>query len=337
MATILTEIMHENSDFSYIFRSIFMIIGALVFSTLSVNIKNQNSIFLALIYAGLLLTVFNTFTFINILSGVSINSISESTYIKNVIFGEQVYLKDNLNNMGYNLSLFNIAILNYYYRSKSVKKISLLMLGLVFSLGIVVTLSRSAILVFVISVLIFLKKNDKIFKSLPILVVATLLLYVIIPDIAINRLTGTVKLIDESSAIDDVKDSRFKLISSTLHHFSAAMPFGVGHGNYFGDWGINSRFYKYKTARVHGTHNLFIQIYFFFGMPSLIIFILCLLIIFIELRSFAVYENNFFPYTVLIFLILMSFFNHNLYNKIYSLCFGIIYANLFKSKYGLKI
>ena len=51
-------------------------------------------------------------------------------------------------------------------------------------------------------------------------------------------------MVQQSSDLNDINDSRFKLISATFYHFFDAFPFGIGQGNYFGEWGLNSQFVK---------------------------------------------------------------------------------------------
>ena len=71
-------------------------------------------------------------------------------------------------------------------------------------------------------------------RSLPSILFFLVVLFFIVPEIVFDRFHSTIDMVQQSSDLNDINDSRFKLISATFYHFFDAFPFGIGQGNYFG-------------------------------------------------------------------------------------------------------
>ena len=338
----ITEALRINSSHYYLRRTIFMYLGAVLLSISTIKISNNCFIFNSIIISGFFLFIvssISTYFYLSTFNSAGSLSFFDATSVKGLI-GEEKSLLDNQNTIGLNFSLFYITTLFYSINSKGNKKNILLIISLSFLLGSLITMSRTTIIVNAITTICLLKFQKMISSHFLKIFVGICVLYLLTPTIVFDRLFSTLDLISDAEDIIDIKDSRFKLLHTSFYHFFDVFPFGAGDYNYWNDWGINSRFSK-DGYRVSGTHNIFSQLYYNYGIIPLILFVQFNISLYkIIAKGFRknklINKDYIFLSIIYVYMLTSFLFSHQLYTKTNALSYCLIIIYLYPIKYSLN-
>ena len=325
----ITEVFHSEPRFYMYSRTMLMFIASIQVGALFDHKSSYPFIIYALGLSGILISN-------NIYGSIysQLNSFSQQGLTIQEVDALRASLdvteliKENLNRVANYLGLS--GVISYFFATESKTKFKKY---LFFSISIMsiffafMPMSRSAIFIIFATMFFVMFSFKMVKKSIIIFIIVGFILQTFIPSIIIDRFIGTTKLAAEAEVgldLLDSKDSRFRMYGKVLKHFWEPMPFGVGEGNYWGDWGLNSSFAK--GYRIGGTHNTFLQIYFQWGILPLFLFCLFMRKLYLIIMKNISLNNSSYGKIQLSFYLyafFLLFFTHNIYLKLFSICFGI--------------
>ena len=338
----ISEALRINSSHYYLRRTILMYLGAVLLSISAIKIRNNYFIFNSIIISGIFLFVVNsisTYSYLSTFNSTESLSFYDASSVKGVM-GEAMSFQDNQNTIGLNFSLFYITTLFYSINSKGNKRNILFIISLSFLLGSLMTMSRSTIIINVVTTILLLKFQKIISTYFLKISAGIFIVYLLTPTIVFDRLFSTLSLISDAETALDIKDSRFTLLYNSAYYFFDVFPFGAGDYNYWNDWGINTRFSK-NGYKVSGTHNVFSQLYYLYGIIPAMLFIQFNISLYkIIAKGFSknklINKDYIFLSIIHIFIFLSFFLTHQLYIKLYSVSYCLIIMYLYSIKYSLK-
>tara|TARA_Y100000591_G_scaffold333148_1_gene374139 strand:- start:9466 stop:10692 length:1227 start_codon:yes stop_codon:yes gene_type:complete len=332
------EFFHSSSRYIFIQRTFNMILGALFFATLLDKKQSMTPLLYGLITNGAIISYLGYTGLFKSLSTAGSNySFFEATDFRLNVMDTSNFVQENLNRISNYIGLSGIITLIAGINTKAkYKKMFLYIVSLICLFTLFLPMSRSGVLIVFLTVLFVLFKFKKLKKTIFLLIIFSAIIINFVPDIVFSRFYGTLDILNAVDNFYEVRDSRVRLIDSFSFHFWDAFPFGVGEGNYWGDWGKRSLFSTWRG--VFGAHNIFAQIYFHWGLICLLIWLIIFgktyqLIFNIHLKDNL---NSNIAAAFFIYSLLLCFFTHNMYLKIYSICFGYIISYSCFSKPRLK-
>jgi hypothetical protein len=214
-------------------------------------------------------------------------------------------------------------------------------LMVIFFYTIVLCLSRSGTLNFVFLLLmLFLRSRIK-----PGMATIAAMTFGVIIFIASSNDTITDFLFSRFESVtlneEEATDSRAILYIKVLKHLDEVFWWGVGEGNYYGKWGMNSEFGKtiYDIEdgsiyeKVPPTHNSFAQIIYYWGIIALAFYMLFQFRIFRYLQSDR--DNMYVQITNILFFSTFSLiiFSNNFNAKDFSFIYGSIIGLYLNNRY----
>jgi O-antigen ligase len=253
--------------------------------------------------------------------------------------GNAIPITSSLNDMGLLIAIcIIIAVMSLYLKVTffpKFKPIYTVICIFIFLLGLIVTMSRSGIIVTLIGVLaLFIYYKINLVKLL-LISLFSILFYNFAPDAFKGRMQVSATLIEtDDYGNENYADARTLKFSESIQEMQKHFMWGVGEGNYHlpqGDYYKVSPFVIYKeetdTYSVTGTHNILFQIIIQSGIIAAIIFII------IQIKIVTMLPNrnrqslsDIFVFAINISSIIYIFLVHDWYSKVYSTAYGALLA-----------
>jgi len=139
-----------------------------------------------------------------------------------------------------------------------------------------------------------------------------------VPDAVWYRMTFSM-----DSSQGRLEDSRARVFMAAVEHLPEYVLTGVGAGNFYGPWGLGSKFGK--NGRVGGAHNVFFQLMIYWGLAGLLSHLAVLWQVYRCLPKRC--KNDGLAVCLLgmsVGLLLLMMVNHTFYNKEYALGLGLL-------------
>jgi O-antigen ligase len=324
----LIESFHTNSDYTDVIRSFFMALSIPLFA---VWVARDIRYFYIIIYS------FVTYCAVIVLNLCSVDpreimaSGGGDSLRADIL--DKAFFFFNLNGAGYLAGTAAFLLFLLLKRAKStVNKYLLIILLILSTYVLFICVSRSAYLNFTILLLVYFYKSGIRLKPHHYLVMLGVVSLVVssnlngIEDILFSRF-GDISLEDVES-----DDSRSRLYSKLIKHADEAFVSGVGEGNYYGDWGLNSEIAKQRydyelgtmTYYVPAAHNSIFQILYYWGFFPVLVYILIFILLYLYLPK----NNKDLP-VMICFLLFSStltlvVLSNNFNNKDFAMIFGLI-------------
>lgn len=286
-------------------------------------------------YIALMFILYALFHSLNLALTVSLGEmimIGNSDNARALLF-EKSYFVSNSNGVSYlaGTSLILCYIILEYMKPDGIRKIIFNVLIIIFFYTIILCVSRSGMINFIfITAILFFKSKLKP-KALHFVILTGLLIVYLaassekVTDFLFSRFES-VTLNEEEAT-----DSRAILYIKVLKHIDEVFMFGVGEGNYYGKWGLQSEFGKTileddgsTSERVTPAHNSFFQILYYWGIIPLVIY---LIMLFRLIKMIKNDPDNMYDQIVTILFystFILIIFSNNFNNKDFSMIFGII-------------
>lgn len=255
------------------------------------------------------------------------------------------FFTSNSNGVSYlaGTSLLICYIIIEYTKPGPLAKFIFNALIIIFFYTLLLCLSRSGTINFIfLTILLFARSKLKPKAFHLAIVVVFLIGYLAVSN---EKVTGLLFSRFETVTLDEEEatDSRAVLYIKVLKHLDEVFLFGVGEGNYYGKWGINSDFNKLLVDddgstidKIVPTHNSFAQIIYYWGIIPLALYIIALVIVARMIRndkdSLYIQIANILFYSTFILII----FSNNFNTKDFSMIFGVILGLHLNRKYQFK-
>jgi hypothetical protein len=317
-AAAVLEWSHEYPSFVEIRSIAQMFLGAVLIGTLVRDGRALRTCVYGCLVTAWLFSVLMAADFYSPLAKERASNVSEASAARTRV-AEAAPLGANLNHIGYVCGLGSVLSFVTALRSPR-RRTQYLWYGLAgFSfVGSSLTLSRSGLLITAaLYGLVFFK--ERLYKQKRVLLVSVLCAIVLglTPNVAFKRI-GV-----ETAETSTRDEGRVVVFKATLHHLPECLISGVGVGGFWGRWGMLSDF---GTGRgVVGSHNVFAQVTFYWGVFVLLL----LLVTFFQigrplLRADGNKDATLALTVIGVGSILLMMFMHNLYAKEFSIAIGVI-------------
>lgn len=311
----LIEAIHPAPDFFELKRYGYMIAGSVAVASLCRDRQCLQAGLYGYLIMSVWLSVFLIMTFYGSLDLSTASSVRDADRIRLQVLGESP-LQANLNKMAFQIAEGIVVALTFALTAASSRLRNLFLGVTVFCLvAAFMPMSRSGILITVIScaVVIFAFRGKRMRALVAVAALGIGILFWA-PDVALTRLSS----VTTQSFYEDKRD-RAGLYKTILEHFPEYVATGVGSGNYW-DWWARS-----AIGQKLGTHNAFLQVTVYWGLPALILFLIMLLLAYRCLPK----RSGADPLSLCLLgismcLLLRMFISHNLADKDFSIGLGML-------------
>lgn len=227
-----------------------------------------------------------------------------------------------------------LGIIALYYEPSKIKRRFLIVVILLSMIGIFLPSSRTGALVFFVSTIVFVYKTKVKVKRIVLpAIVATILLYFIVPNVVWVRIfaVGGFGELRET-------DSRVKMYTTIINIVQQYMFTGVGCGYYWKHWAVDNGLTNMTTIyEPLAPHNAFFLIWIFWGLPAFVSF-LALMYIFSRAldKNIAGHRQKASLYIFLFIIPIVFLFSPRFYNKAFSIGIGMVLAARYWNIFGTE-
>jgi O-antigen ligase len=318
----LIELSHPYPDLIYIFRFGQMIAGSMFIAAFCRDRLALNTAVYGYLISGLWMSIFLFLTSYGALSITEAADFREASQLRGEIFSENA-LQANLNFMAFVAAQGAVVALVSALTARSVYRRNLFLgAALLCFVAAFLPLSRSGVAIVIItSAFIMLAHGIKRMRTLILAALLGIVMLIWVPEAVFSRMTF-------STRVDDGKmEGRAKIYTAAVKAISDHMLTGVGVGNFYSSWGMNSDFVKLYKARpvVLGPHNWYFAAAIYWGIGGLLA--LCLVVYQAYRclpRRYGADSLSLCLFGIAISLFLYSLVTHVITNKIFSLGFGLL-------------
>jgi hypothetical protein len=309
--------MHENSAFYGIFQIGFMLVGAVLVSSLCRDRRAFYSGLYGYILGCIILTVIVVLTTYGKISSATVTgNFSSASGLRFNAFSDNP-LQDNIGGMAFFASqgalLTLILVLN---STKCLQRFVLLGISVLCMVGLFITMSRSGLTDFVLaSAAVFYTYGIMRPRVIIIATVIILAVIVLVPPAVFSRLSITTEA---------EGDSRTPIYLEVIERIPEYILTGVGMGNFYSEWGKQT---KFGGKTVGGVHNCVAQVTINWGLIGLIVFLRLIW------QAYQCFPRRGGTDSLRLSLLAISvatlaatMFSHNLEDKIFSVALGFLAA-----------
>jgi hypothetical protein len=261
----LIESSHPYPDYSYIIRLVQAIAGAIVVASLCRDRRTLQAAIYGCLVAGVWMSVLLFLHSFGALSVATAINFKEATQVRSQVFAENP-LETNLNFMGFIAAEGTVVALALALTTRSSHR-RYLLLGIT-ALCFVATflpLSRSAIAIVILACgAIVLAHGVKQIRTLIVVIILGATMVIWVPNAVFSRLTF-------STEADHGKvEARARVYTAAIEHLPEYVMTGVGVGNFYGPWGMNTSFFSLAKGNVTGPHNWYFAVTIYWGVGGLL-------------------------------------------------------------------
>lgn len=198
-------------------------------------------------------------------------------------------------------------------------RILLLGIGIYCIVAAFLPMSRGAAMISFVSVVTILYAHGvKQGKTLILVSILGLGIYILVPDAVWSRMSFSTE--EQSGKME----ARAHIYTTALNHLPEYIVAGIGAGHFYGSWGIEKGFFR-ASGRVLGAHNTLMQITIFWGLLGLFMY---LLIIWLIYRSIPLRcgrdELSLALLGIIVSLGMLLFVSHVFYDKWFAFGVGML-------------
>jgi hypothetical protein len=338
----LMEYLHDSSNWREINRTFFMMASVPLYASWILRNKDATRY---IIFSFLFLTIVFALNIAFSVSLFTMLSFQDADSARDYA-SENLFFFMDMNGAGFFMGIsLIICFLLSSQQSISKKEKTLYTIGsILFLYALLCCVSRSAFVnVLIVMVVMMIRYGIRIkLNHLLLLILFPLILssaYIDQIDNLIFSRFKTIEIGNEGSG-----DSRVRLYSIALRYADDFFWTGVGEGNYYGEWGLNSDLAKEKydselgvTERIVApAHNSFLQILLYWGIGAMLIYSLILVKIYTLLPS-GKEDYVFSKCAVAMFLstVILSLFTNCFNYKEFTLIYGLILGLYLHKKYDV--
>ena len=327
----ITELFHPSSGWAFVGR-----IGqTLFYSTLvAAAVKNLAALrrilmTLVLVSAGLAFYLFYNF-----------HDLRSSRLDLKKADWARIYMEDgmgfssNLNILSYTVGIGAIVALTKVLTTGGWRRIVWAAIYVLCAIGVTIPASRGAFLALAAGSGIMMwrsvTRSAKRMKQLFVMFCILVSLYAFASDTLTERLTSLVG-VGGADAETGKEESRAVLLNLALQTLPQYWILGVGAGNFWDSWGLENGFSKerrWESGEITvGTHNGFLAVWIYFGLPGLSL--LCLICVMAGRRAPPKSDKSWDALSLTGLLVLGLFwlvFTHDLYLKQFGMILGLVMA-----------
>jgi O-Antigen ligase len=265
IGSLLIESAHPYSDYSFIFRLGQAIAGAIIVASLCRDRQALQAAIYGCLVAGVWMSVLLFFTSFGALSGATATNFNEATRLRSQVFAENP-LEANLNFMGFIAAQGTAVALALALTTRSSHR-RYLLLGIT-AMCFVATflpLSRSAIVIVILACgAILFAYGAKQLRTLMIAIILGATMVIWVPDAVFSRLTFS------TESYHGKMEARARVYTAAIEHLPEYAMTGVGVGNFYGQWGMQSGFFSLARGSVTGPHNWYFAVAIYWGVGGLL-------------------------------------------------------------------
>jgi hypothetical protein len=308
------ESLHSNPQFSQLFRFLFMVIGGVAIASVCRDARALRASLYGYIGGSLWVSVLLFLTTYGSLSAATATSYQEATQAR-IAASERGVLELNLNELAFLTAQGAVVALAFFLTTHSAYKRRLFLGAALFCLlGSFLPMSRSAVLIAVVSSLAVLFKYGKqALRIIGLAIVCGAIVLAAVPNVVFTRFASFTE-----------GAGRTQVSTASIGNLSEYIITGVGAGNYWGRWGETHGFRNLR-GNVIGAHNAFLQMTIFWGLPLLSLLIVLLWQAYHCLPTR--YADDGAALAVLgiaVSLLIYMFFFHSFWDKYFSLGLGLL-------------
>lgn len=321
MMASLIESAHPLSEYGRIFSIGLMFGGAILVASLCRDRRALRAAIYGLLIAGVLVSILLFFTSYGILQGSTAADFEEASKIRGKVLAD---VEEILKGMVLFSTVGAVVALALGLKARSSLRRNLLFgIALFCVIATFLPMSRAGVVMIGVSCATVMFAYGV--RHVRVILIATALAVgalIWVPEVVYSRLT-----IRPESAAGNL-DSRKAVYKAALDHLPEYAFTGVGAGNFWGSWGIQSGYYVDHgdgTGGVRGAHNAFIQVTLNWGLVGLLVFIL---VVYLAYRCFPRGGGKdvlvLSLYGIAVALLVQMMLSHPLTTKSYSLGLGLL-------------
>jgi hypothetical protein len=263
----VVESLHSHSRYAEIMRIGQMAAGGVFIAALYRDKAALRWGFFGYLIAGVWMSVFIVLTSYGVLRGLGATDFNQASQVRAKVFAESD-LHADLNGMAFIAGQGVVVALASALTAKTAGRRNLwLGIALLCLLGALLTMSRGGIAIIVISCATILwAYRIKLMRTIVVVLVLIGSTLMLVPDVVFSRLTLSA---EEQFAHGEARADLYRATFKHLHEFVIT---GVGAGNYWGPWGMQSAFaqrHPKAGMQVSSTHNVFISMAIYWGIAGL--------------------------------------------------------------------
>ena len=261
---VFMESFHPDPRYSEIVRIGLMVAGAVFISSLCRDKAALRATIEGYLLGAIGMTVLLFLTLYGVLSGVTADSFDQASQIRSQVASEINYA-NNLNGMAITAATGAVLALVLALTTKSFR-LRILFLGTSAFCAIATFLpfSRTAVVILALSSATVMFAYGVNVRAIVIALVLGAGVLIWVPEAVFPRLSFSL----------DRNEARADLYRATIDHFSEYVLFGVGNGNFYGDWGLNSEFAIHGNGIIYQAHNAFVQVTLYWGLVGFFAFLM---------------------------------------------------------------
>lgn len=318
----LVETIHDYSDYKVIIRTLQMFAGGVVIASYCRDAKALRTALVSFFVMGIWMSVYLILSVFGVLSVASAVDSGAASHLRQLVFEDRL-VKHNLNALAYQVAIGSAAALILWTTSKKMNHQAwLLVVALGGFVAVFLPMSRSGVFIALAlgSFILFLRGRFRM-RTLVAGLTLALVILLVVPDVTFSRMSFTFK----EHVITGRRDGRAEVILASLEAIAEEPLWGVGTGNFWGQWGEWSSFYASTTEHIVGAHNTFAQIIIYWGLAPLLVWIAMFWVAYRCIpRPFSTSWVSIFLLTLFLWMFLVSMFSHNFYDKMFSIGLGIL-------------
>lgn len=316
------ELVNESDGFKEIFKISFMVLGGIVIASMCRDKEALKVALYGFLFGSFVTAIVLILSMYGKLSALSAGSFIEASHMRQQYSGENP-LEGNLNQIAFLIAQGAVAGLALAFAEKQVyRRMFLFTLCAFCIVGTFLPMSRSGILTLFVSggAVMFIRGILNI-RVLVASLVFGVLIVALVPDVVWTRFTISTENLEGK---DLTQDARVNMYSRVVENLPDVIWTGVGISNYYGAWGEQHGF-SIGHKSILGTHNCFAQVTMYWGLPGLLAFSLVLW------KGYRYVPKPINQDGLLVGLVgvclamlLRSIFMHQLYDKGFSVAFGLL-------------
>lgn len=260
--TLLMELTHAGPSFTYWWRTVQMVTGALIVAATCRNRATVRAAAVALVCVGFGLAVLLVATTYSPLRHTRANTFTEISAIRNDLLN-QSFQAAEINNAAFLVAegaalAFALGLTARAHRVRS----AYVAVGLTCFFGVFLSLSRGGVGVAIAAVTLVLVKSS---RNKPVVALRILAVAVIAAAFIPHSVYARLQL---SPDLNGRTDPRIQVYDHAAKYLPEYVVFGVGAGTFESHWALDHGFVKGRS--VLNAHNTFVQITIYWGLPGLL-------------------------------------------------------------------
>lgn len=260
--TLLMELTRAGPSFNYWWRTVQMVIGALFVAATCRNRATVRVAAFSLVCVGLGLATLLIATTYSPLRHTRANTFTEVSAIRNDLLN-QSFQAAEINNSAFLVAegaamAFALGLTTRTHRVRS----AYVAVGLTCFFGVFLSLSRGGVGVAVAAVSLVLVKSG---RNKPVVALRILAVAVVAAAVIPHSVYARLQL---SPDLNGRTDPRVQVYDNATKYLPEYVVFGVGAGTFESHWALDHGFVKGRS--VLNSHNTFVQITIYWGLPGLL-------------------------------------------------------------------